>query len=68
MIALSENCVTSELMEIPKILIIPTLHIMRGYIKAQMRCVGRTNPQILRSKVSSPIAKADAKVAVIHLD
>ena len=68
MIALSENCVTSELKEIPKILIIPTLHIMRGFIKAQMRCVGRTNPQIQRYKVPSPIAKADAKVAVLQLD
>ena len=68
MIALSENCVTSELMEIPKILIIPTLHIMRGFIKAPMRRVGQTNHQIQRYKVSSPIAKADAKVAVIQLD
>ena len=48
--------------------IIDRTNIMRGFIKAQMRRVGQTNPQIQRYKVSSPIAKADAKVAVIQLD
>ena len=42
--------------------------MMGGTIKEHMRCVGQTNPQILRSKVLSPISKAKAKVDVLQPD
>ena len=62
MIALSKNCVSLEILSISKIPSTPTLHIMGGTIKAHMRCVGQTNPQILRSEVLSPISKGEPKV------
>ena len=62
-IPLSKNCIFNEIMPIPKIYFIPIQHIMGGTIKAHMRCVGQTNPQIQRSKVPSPLSKAKAKVS-----
>ena len=48
--------------------IIPTLHIMGGTIKAHIICVGQTNPQIIRSKVLSPLSKGKPKVAILQVD
>ena len=39
--------------------------MMGGTFKAHMRCVGQTDPQIQRSKVLSPFAKAEAKVVTL---
>ena len=49
-------------MSIPKIPIIPTLHIMRGTIKAHMRCVGQTNPQIIDPKSQVQYLKLKLKL------
>ena len=65
MITFPKNCVSLEIMSISKKTFTPTLHIMWGTIKAHMRCVGQTNPQILRSKVLSPVTKAKAKVGAL---
>ena len=57
-------CISIEITLILKSPFMDALRIMAGTNKAHMTCVGQTNPHILRSKVLSPISKAEAKVAM----
>ena len=54
-------------MPIPKIYFVPIHDMMGGTFKAHMRCVGQTDPQIQRSKVPSPLTKAEAKVSTLTI-
>ena len=62
-IPLSKKIIFNKIMPIPKMYFIPIHDMMGGTFKAHMRCVGETDPQIQRSKVLSPLTKAEAKVA-----
>ena len=68
MSGVTKYCISIEISLILKGPFMHALHIMAVSNKAHMTCVGQTNPHILRSKVLSPISKAEAKVAMFCVD
>ena len=65
MLRVAKYWISLEIISTYKSSFMHALHIIPGTNKAHMRCVGQTNPQILRSKVPSPISKAEAKVTLM---
>ena len=66
MFHVTKYCVYIEILSILKIPFIRTLRITPGTNKPQMRYVGQTGLQIIRSKVLSPISKGKPKVDALR--
>ena len=66
-ISLSKKFIFNKITPIPKMYFVPIYDMMGGTFKAHMRCVGQTDPQIQRSKVPSPLTKAEAKVSTLTI-